>query len=66
MTKEELKQVQEVLLKFYDKSLGILELLELLSSLNSKQLKYLQNSYDIVFKSIELDELKENRKEEEI
>lgn len=55
MTEEELKQVQEVLLKFYDKAL---EICELLKPLNQKQLQYLQLSYDIVHKQIELDELK--------
>lgn len=55
MTEEELNEVQDVLLKFYDKAL---EICELLKPLNLKQLQYLQLSYDIVHKQTELEELK--------
>lgn len=61
MSEEELKQVEEVLLKFYDKAL---EIVELLKPLNQKQLQYLQLSYDIVHKQTELDKLKELSVEE--
>ena len=61
MSEEELKQVEEILLKFYDKAL---EIVELLKPLNQKQLQYLQLSYDIVHKQTELDKLKELNVEE--
>lgn len=61
MTDEELKQVQEVLLRFYDKTL---EICKILKPLNQKQLQYLQLSYDIVRKQVELEELKEKSKGE--
>lgn len=55
MTKEELEQANDVLLKFYDKAL---EIVELLSPLNQKQLKYIKLTYDKVNIDVEINELK--------
>lgn len=55
MTKEELEQAKDVLLKFYDKAL---EIVELLSPLNQKQLKYIKLTYDNVKNQVEINELK--------
>ena len=55
MTKEELKQANDVLLKFYDKAL---EIVELLSPLNQKQLKYIKLAYDQVKNQVEIERLK--------
>lgn len=55
MTKEELKQANDVLLKFYDKAL---EIVELLSPLNQKQLKYIKLTYNKVNIDVEINELK--------
>lgn len=58
MNKEELEQVNDVLLKFYDKAL---EIVELLSPLNQKQLKYIKLAYDQVKNQVEINELKGNK-----
>ena len=55
MTKEELKQANDVLLKFYDKAL---EIVELLSPLNQEQLKYIKLTYDQVQNQVEIERLK--------
>ena len=55
MTKEELEQANDVLLKFYDKAL---EIVELLSPLSQKQLEYIKLTYDKVRIDIEINELK--------
>ena len=54
MTDEEKKIANEVLLKFYDKAL---EIVELLKPLNQKQLNYLKLQYDIVHKKTQLNDL---------
>ena len=54
MTNEEKKIADEVLLKFYDKAL---EIVELLKPLNQKQLNYLKLQYDIVHKQVQLKDL---------
>ena len=54
MTNEEKKIADEVLLKFYDKTL---EIVELLKPLNQKQLNYLKLQYDIVNKQVQLKDL---------
>jgi len=54
MTNEEKKIADEVLIKFYDKAL---EIVELLKPLNKKQLNYLKLQYDIVHKQIQLKNL---------
>lgn len=54
MTNEEKKIADEVLLKFYDKAL---EIVELLKPLNEKQLNYLKLQYDIVHKKTQLNDL---------
>ena len=54
MSEEEKKIVDEVLLKFYDKAL---EIVELLKPLNQKQLNYLKLQYDIVHKKTQLNDL---------
>ena len=58
MTKEELKQANDVLLKFYDKAL---EIVELLSPLNQEKLKYIKLAYDQVENQVEINELKGNK-----
>lgn len=55
MTKEELEQANDVLLKFYDK---VLEAVELLNPLNQKQLEYIKLNYDKVKIDVEINELK--------
>lgn len=60
MTKEELKQANDVLLKFYDKAL---EIVELLSPLNQEQLKYIKLTYDNVKNQVEIERLKGGNKE---
>ena len=54
MSEEEKKIADEVLLKFYDKAL---EIVELLKPLNLKQLNYFKLQYDIVHKKTQLNEL---------
>ena len=54
MTSEEKKMADEVLIKFYDK---VLEIVELLNPLNQKQLNYLKLQYDIVHKKVQLNDL---------
>ena len=54
MNKEEKKEVDEVLIKFYDK---VLEIVELLKPLNQKQLKYLKLQYEIAHKKVQLNNL---------
>ena len=54
MSEEEKKIADEVLLKFYDKAL---EIVELLKPLNQKQLNYLKLQYDIVHKKTQLNDL---------
>jgi len=54
MTNEEKKIADEVLIKFYDK---VLEIVELLKPLNKKQLNYLKLQYDIVHKQVQLKNL---------
>ena len=54
MNKEEKKEADEVLIKFYDKAL---EMVELLKSLNQKQLSYLKLQYDIAHKKVQLNDL---------
>jgi hypothetical protein len=54
MTDEEKKVANEILIKFYDKAL---EIVELLKPLNQKQLNYLKLQYDIVHKEIQLNNL---------
>ena len=54
MTSEEKKMADEVLIKFYDK---VLEIVELLKPLNQKQLNYLKLQYDIVHKKVQLNDL---------
>lgn len=54
MSEEEKKTTDEVLLKFYDKAL---EIVELLKPLNQKQLNYLKLQYDIVHKTTQLNDL---------
>lgn len=54
MTNEEKKIADEVLIKFYDKAL---EIVELLKPLNKKQLNYLKLQYDIVHKQVQLKNL---------
>lgn len=54
MTEEEKKKANEVLIKFYDKAL---EIVELLKPLNQKQLNYLKLQYDIVHKKTQLNDL---------
>lgn len=60
MTKEELKQANDALLKFYDKAL---EIVELLSPLNQEQLKYIKLTYDNVKNQVEIERLKGGNKE---
>ena len=48
------KIADEVLIKFYDKAL---EMVELLKPLNQKQLNYLKLQYDIVHKKTQLNDL---------
>lgn len=54
MTDEEKKVADEILIKFYDK---VLEIVELLKPLNQKQLNYLKLQYDIVHKEVQLNDL---------
>lgn len=54
MTDEEKKVADEILIKFYDKAL---EIVELLKPLNQKQLNYLKLQYDIVHKEVQLNDL---------
>ena len=54
MNKEERKEADEVLIKFYDKAL---EMVELLKPLNPKQLNYLKLQYDIAHKKVQLNDL---------
>ena len=54
MSEEEKKIANEVLLKFYDKAL---EIVELLKPLNQKQLNYLKLQHDIVHKKTQLNDL---------
>ena len=54
MTEEEKKKATEVLIKFYDKAL---EIVELLKPLNQKQLNYLKLQYDITHKKVQLNDL---------
>lgn len=54
MNEEEKKIADEVLLKFCDKAL---EIVELLKPLNQKQLNYLKLQYEIVHKKVQLNDL---------
>ena len=54
MTSEEKKIADEVLIKFYDKAL---EIVELLKPLNENQLNYLKLQYDISHKKVQLNDL---------
>lgn len=54
MNKEEKEEADEVLIKFYDK---VLEIVELLKPLNQKQLNYLKLQYEIVHKKVQLNDL---------
>ena len=54
MTDDEKKIADDVLIKFYDK---VLEIVELLKPLNKNQLNYLKLQYDIVHKKVQLNDL---------
>lgn len=54
MNKEEKKEADKIMLDFFDK---IIEALNLLKKLNTKQLDYIKLQYEITFKKCELEKM---------
>lgn len=54
MNKEEKKEADKIMLDFFDK---MIEAINLLKELNSKQLNYVKLQYEIAFKKCELEKM---------